>query len=66
MQHASKTITALEDMDQPEEMPVEIFAFTAPGMKIMLEETTNGDAAHWGDSTRRITGSFIAIEQREE
>jgi hypothetical protein len=35
-------------------------------MKIMLEEITNGDAAHWGDSTRRITGSFIAIEQREE
>ena len=25
-----------------------------------------GDAAHWGDSTRRITGNFIAVAQREE
>ena len=32
----------------------------------MLSEVTDGDAALWGDSARRITGSFIACEQREE
>ena len=45
---------------------VEHFPSSTRAQKLMLEEIQRGDAAHWGDNTRRITGSFVAIEQREE
>jgi hypothetical protein len=54
---------AAEDGDDDN---IENFVATAAAQKLLLEEMQRGDAAHWGDSTRRITGNFIAVEQREE
>jgi hypothetical protein len=49
-----------------EDEDVSSFPVSVKAQELMLEEMQRGDAAHWGDSTRRITGSFIAVEQREE
>jgi hypothetical protein len=65
LQQATQTLAKLAEIEAPPEVPPSLFPYTASAQELMLAEMQKGDAAHWGDSTRRITGSFFAIEQRD-
>jgi hypothetical protein len=55
----------IKELNEQEAEPAACF-HSAAGYRRVQEQLQSGDAAYWGEASRRISGTFVALEQRPE